>query len=59
LQAVQEEVDLGIIVQLTTLEKIWTRGDLIEAFKIFKSCDKINPERFFTGFELSKNKWGG
>jgi hypothetical protein len=49
LQAVQEEVDLGKIVQLTTLEKIWTRGDLIEAFKIFKGFDKINPGRFFYG----------
>jgi hypothetical protein len=34
-------------LKLTTLETRWTRGDLIEAFKIFKGFDKIDPGRFF------------
>jgi ribonuclease P/MRP protein subunit RPP40 len=34
-------------LKLTTLEKRRTRGDLVEAFKIFKGFDKIDPGRFF------------
>jgi alpha-D-ribose 1-methylphosphonate 5-triphosphate synthase subunit PhnI len=34
-------------LKLTTLETRQARGDLIEAFKILKAFDKIDPGRFF------------
>ena len=34
-------------LKLTTLETRRTRGDLIEAFKIYQGFDKIDPGRFF------------
>jgi hypothetical protein len=34
-------------LKLTTLEIRWTRGNLIEVFKIFKGFDQIDLRRFF------------
>jgi len=35
------------ILKLTTLEKRWLRGDLIEVFKMFKGFDNLDPLMFF------------
>jgi ribonuclease P/MRP protein subunit RPP40 len=34
-------------LKLTTLEIRWTRGDLIEVFKIFEGFDQVDFGRFF------------
>lgn len=34
-------------LDMTTLETRWTRGDIIEVFKMFKGLDRISVNRFF------------